>query len=86
MRAVNFYVLVKRHKIESKNIGGLEITDNLDSDNRYLKADVVSVGDKVKDVIKEGEVVYYDRHSGHVIDYNGESYQVITAGDIVLVE
>ena len=86
MRAVNFYVLVKRHKIESKTIGGLEITDNLDSDNRYLKADVVSVGDKVKDVIKEGEVVYYDRHAGHVIDYNGKSYQVITAGDIVLVE
>jgi co-chaperonin GroES (HSP10) len=86
MRAVNYYVLVKRHKIEAKKIGGLEITDNLDSDNRYLKATVVSVGDKVKDVISENEVVYYDRHAGHLIDYNGESLQVITVGDIVLVE
>lgn len=86
MRAVNFYVLVRRHKVESKNIGGLEISDSLDSDNRYLKATVVSVGNQVKDVIKEDEVVYYDRHAGHVIDHGGESLQVITAADIVLVD
>lgn len=86
MRAVNFYVLVKQHKIESKNIGGLEITDKLDSDNRYLKATVISVGSQVSDLLKEGEVVYYDRHAGNAVDYDGEKYQVIKAGDIVLVE
>jgi len=86
MRAVNFYVLVHRHKVEAKKIGGLEISDNLDSDNRYLKATVISVGNQVKDVINEGEVVYYDRHAGHDIDHEGKTYQVITAGDIVLVE
>lgn len=86
MRAVNFYVLVQQHKIESKTVGGLEITDNLDSDNRYLKATVISVGSQVKDLIEEKEVVYYDRHAGNSVDYKGEKYQVIKIGDIVLVE
>jgi co-chaperonin GroES (HSP10) len=86
MRAVNFYVLVEKHKVKSKNIGGLEITDKLDSDNRYLKATVISVGNQAKDFINEGEVVYYDRHAGDAVDYEGKKYQVIKVGDIVLVE
>jgi co-chaperonin GroES (HSP10) len=86
MRAVNHYVLVQKHKIETKKVAGLEITDKFDSDNRYLKATVISVGNQVKDVIKEGEVVYYDRHAGHAMDHEGENYQVITIGDIVLVD
>lgn len=86
MRAVNFYVLVKQHKIESKNIGGLEITDNLDNDNRYLKATVISVGSEVQHLIEKDEVVYYDRHAGNNVDHNGEKYQVIKITDIVLVE
>lgn len=86
MRAVNFYVLVKKFKVEPKNVGGLEIMDRHDSDNRYLKAHVVSVGAQAKDFFKEGEVVYYDRHAGHAIDHDGEILHVIKASDIVLAE
>ena len=86
MRAINFYVLVEQHKIESKKIGGLEITDNLDSDNRYIKATVVSVGSEVEHLIKKDEVIYYDRHAGNNVDHEGKKYQVIKVTDIVLVE
>ena len=40
MKAVNYYLVVENIK-ESKKIGGLEVTDDLDEDNRYTKAKVI---------------------------------------------
>ena len=37
MRAVSLYIVVKKIKSKPKTIGGLEISDSIDSDNRYLK-------------------------------------------------
>ena len=55
------------------------------SDIRYLKGNVISVGNLVE-VIQEGDVVYYDKHAGHGIEYNNKFYFVIKASDIVLVD
>ena len=43
MKAVNYYLIVEKIK-ESKTVGGLLITDDLDEDNRYTKAKDISVG------------------------------------------
>ncbi len=88
MRAVSLYIVVKKIKSKPKTIGGLEISDSIDSDNRYLKWKIISKGDLCPpdEVIKVDDIVYYDKHAGHEITYNNEQYYVMTIKDIVLVE
>ena len=88
MRAVSLYIVVKEIKSKPKTIGGLEISDSIDSDNRYLKGKIISKGDLCPPdkVIKVDDIVYYDKHAGHEITYNNEQYYVMTIKDIVLVE
>ena len=85
MKAVNYYLVVKNIKEQPKKIAGLEIMDSVDSDNRYIKAEVISIGNLVEGV-SEGDVVYYDKHAGHGIQWEDKLYQVIMVHDIVLVE
>ncbi len=84
MKAVNYYLVVENIK-ESKKIGGLEVTDDLDEDNRYTKAKVISIGNLVEG-IKENDIVYYDKHAGHSIQYKDILYYVIKVGDVVLID
>tara|TARA_A100001515_G_C4583918_1_gene213871 strand:+ start:1804 stop:2061 length:258 start_codon:yes stop_codon:yes gene_type:complete len=85
MKAVNDYLVIEKHKVEPKKVGGLILTEKLDEDNRYLKASVVSCGNLV-DFIEEGSVIYYDKHAGHGISLNDKLYQVIRIKDVVIVE
>ena len=71
-----------------KNCSGIRavlITEKLDSDNRYLKAKIISVGDKVQ-VLKDGDTIYYDKHRETGVDYNDKIYTVIRDVDVVLVD
>jgi co-chaperonin GroES (HSP10) len=88
MRAVSYYIIVENIKLEKKKIAGLEISDGIDSDNRYLKGKIVSKGDLCPpdEVIKVDDIVYYDKHAGHSITYKNKQYYVMTIKDIVLVE
>ena len=85
MHAVNDYVIVDKIKKEPKKVGGLLLTDETDEDKRYKKASIISVGNDVA-VVKNGDVIYYDKHAGHDIGYGDKLYRVIKARDIVLVE
>ena len=85
MKAVNDYIVVEPIKEEKKTSGGLLLTDDTDTDNRYKKARVVSVGN-LAEIIKEGTIVMYDMHAGHDIAYEDLIYKVIKLRDIVLVE
>ena len=85
MKAINHYVVVDKIKEEQKKIGGLLFTDKTDTDNRYVKAKVISASDLLEG-ISEGQTVYYDKHAGHGIDINDRHYFVIKVGDIVLVQ
>ena len=85
MKAINHYVIVEKIKEQPKNVGGLELTERQNKDVRYLRAKVISTGDLVP-VIKEGDVVRYDKHAGHGIEWNESLYYVLKSQDIVLVE
>ena len=85
MQAINDYVIVDIIKDGQKKVSGLILTDETDESNRYKKANIISAGEMVE-VVKEGDVVFYDKHAGHDIGYNDEMYRVIRARDIVLVE
>ena len=85
MKAINHYVVIDKIKQEQKKVAGLIMTEDLDEDNRYIKAKVISVGNLVEGVI-DGDVIHYDKHAGHGIQYKDKLYFVIKAGDIVLVD
>ena len=85
MRAVNHYIVVKNIKTEPKKVAWLIMTEELDDDNRYIKAKVISIGNLVEG-IKEKDIVYYDKHAGHGVQYKDILYQVIRSGDVVLID
>ena len=85
MQAVNYYIVVEKIKVEQKKVAGLILTDKTDTENRYKKAKIISIGNLVKGVNVD-DIIYYDKHAGHDITFDEKIYRVIQVGDIVLVE
>ena len=85
MQAVNNYIIVRKLKQGPKVVGGLILTEDIDEDNRYIKAEVISVGNLVE-AIKNKDVVYYDKHAGHGVQYKETLYHVIRSMDVVLID
>ena len=85
MKAVNNYIIVEIIKKEPKSVGGLIMTEELDDDNRYIKAKVISIGNLVEGV-KKNDIVYYDKHAGHGVQYKDILYQGIRSCDVVLID
>jgi len=93
--ALNFHVVVRAIKEKGHKVaGGLQLSTDLDTELRYLKAEVVSVGSRfiaeMKDEpvkIEEGDTVWYDRHSGHEIRWvDDEPLKVLKLGDLVSID
>ena len=84
MKAINQYIVVDKIKTEPKKVAGLIMTDDTDVDNRYLKAKIISCGNLVEG-LKDGDTIYYDKHAGHIIEFDKEQYTVIKIQDIVVV-
>ena len=85
MKAVNNYIIVEKTKQGPSKVGGLILTEDVDTDNRYIKANVISVGNLVEG-INEKDVVYYDKHAGHGVQYKETLYHVIRSMDVVLID
>jgi co-chaperonin GroES (HSP10) len=85
MQAINYYVVVQKIKEAPKKVGGLELTEDQNKDVRYLKGKVISVGNLVE-MLNKDDIVHYDKHAGHGIEWDNELYYVLKIGDIVLVE
>ena len=85
MKAVNHYLIIEPIKEGPKKVGGLILTDEVNEDNRYIKAKVISIGHNVEG-IKENDVVYYDKHAGHGIQHKDKFYGVIKQMDVVLID
>ena len=85
MKAINHYIIIENIKEGPKKVAGLIMTDDTDSDNRYLKAKIISTGNLVEG-LENGDTIYYDKHAGHGISWKDKLYHVIRSGDVVLVE
>ena len=85
MKAVNYYIIIDLIKNEPKKVGGLILTDEVNEDNRYLKAKVVSIGNLVEGIHID-DIVYYDKHAGHGIQHKDKFYGVIKQTDVVLID
>jgi chaperonin GroES len=85
MKAVGRNLIIqKTKKGTTKTKGGLLLAENQREDIRYVEATVISVGTDVSGV-KQGDVIFYDRHAGHKIEIDKQSYNVIKAQDVVIV-
>ena len=85
MRAVSYYIVVENIKDQPKKIAGLELNEKLDNENRYIKASIITAGDQVIGM-KDGDIIYYDKHAGHSITYEDKLYKVIKMQEVALVE
>ena len=85
MKAVNHYLIIEPIKEGPKKVGGLILTDEVNEDNRYIKAKVISIGHNVEG-IKEDDIIYYDKHAGHGIQHKDNFYGVIKQMDVVLID
>ena len=85
MKAVNHYLIIEPIKEGPKKVGGLILTDEVNEDNRYIKAKVISIGNLVEG-IHTNDIVYYDKHAGHGIQHKDKFYGVIKQQDVVLID
>lgn len=85
MKAINYYIIIEKIKEQPKKVGGIELNEKQNSDVRYLKGKVISVGDKITG-LKEGDTIRYDKHAGHGIEWKDNLYYVITVNDVVIIE
>ena len=85
MKAVNHYIIVDKIKEEPKKVNGLIMTESLNTDIRYLRGKIISVGNNTE-ALKEGDNIYYYKHAGHGIEWDGKMYYVIKQQDVVIVE
>lgn len=84
MQVIGKNILVIVQEEQSQTKGGILMTgiDNLEL--RYKKAIVTHVGTDVS-VVKNGDVVFYDRAAGHNIRLHEDIYLMIHEKDLVVV-
>ena len=85
MKAVNHYIVIELINEGPKKVGGLILTDEINEDNRYLQAKVISIGNLVEGIQKD-DIIYYDKHAGHGIQHKDNFYGVIKQMDVVLID
>ena len=85
MKAIGNNIIITPVKVTGdKTKGGLLLAENQRDDIRYVEANVLSVGEQVEG-LKEKDKVFFDRHAGHKIEINKQTYHVIKAQDVVVV-
>ena len=85
MKAIGRNLIIqKTKKGTTKTKGGLLLAENQREDIRYVEATVVSVGSDIVGM-KENDKIFFDRHAGHKIELEKQTYHVIKAQDVVVV-
>jgi co-chaperonin GroES (HSP10) len=84
MRAVNKYIIVETIVEEMKTDSGLLLSGDDTNEFRYKKATVKNPGTSVE-VVKEGDVIYYDKSSGHTMILQDKQYTIILERDVIVV-
>jgi len=87
MKAIGRNLIIRKLKEGvTATKGGLLLSEKQREDIRYIKAEVISPGEEAYNAnIRKDDLIYYDRHAGHVIEIDGNSFQVIKMQDIVVV-
>jgi len=84
MKAINKYIIIEKINQEIKTASGLLLSGDDTNEFRYNKGVVVNPGTNV-DTVKEGDVIYYDKSSGHSMVIEDKRYTIILERDVVVV-
>jgi co-chaperonin GroES (HSP10) len=85
MKAIGRNIIIEKTKEGTTTTkGGLLLAENQREDIRYVEATVLSVGEQVEG-LKEKDSIFFDRHAGHKIEINKQTYHVIKNQDVVVV-
>ena len=85
MKAIGRNIIIEKKKEGTTTTkGGLLLAENQRDDIRYTEATVLSLGEQVEG-LKKGDKIFFDRHAGHKIEINKQTYHVIKAQDVVVV-
>ena len=84
MLPINDTVIIESIKEDKTFAGGLNLSEQYDEDNRYIKAKVIAASEKT--LVKADDLVYFDKRAGHSIDYKGSLYTVIKERDIIMLD
>ena len=85
MKAIGRNIIIEKIKEgTTKTKGGLLLAENQREDIRYVEASVLSVGEQVEG-LKEKDSIFFDRHAGHKIEIDKQTYHVIKNQDVVVV-
>jgi len=81
---INKYILVTTIDEQIKTESGLLLTGSDADKFRYKKGLVVKPGTNV-DVIKENDLIYYDKGAGYTMLIDNMPYTIIREADVVVV-
>jgi co-chaperonin GroES (HSP10) len=85
MKAIGKNLIIQKTKEgTTKTKGGLLLAENQREDIRYVEAIIVSVGSEIVGINKDDKI-FFDRHAGHKIEINKQTFHVIKAQDVVVV-
>lgn len=84
MKAINKYIIIETITEELKTSSGLMLSGEDTNEFRYKKGKVVNPGTEVL-TVNEGDVIYYDKSSGHTMIINETKYTIILERDVVVV-
>lgn len=85
MKPIGKYIAVQNIDEEIKTESGILLSGEDANQFRYRKAIVKAPGSDVH-VIKEGDVLYYDKAHGFTMIIKEQSYTMIRESDVVVVE
>jgi len=85
MKAIGRNLIIQKVKEgTTKTKGGLLLAESHRDDIRYIEANIISIGADVVGV-KENDRIFFDKHAGHKIEIDRNTYHVIKLEDIVVV-
>ena len=83
-KPINKYILITTIDEQIKTDSGLLLTGSDAEKFRYKKGLVVKPGTNV-DVIKENDLIYYDKGAGYTMLISNVPYTIIQERDVVVV-
>ena len=85
MKAIGRNLIIEKTKEgTTKTKGGLLLAETHRDDIRYVEANVLSIGEEIEG-INEGSKIFFDRHAGHKIVIDKQTYHDIKIQDVVVV-
>lgn len=85
-KALNFVVVLKDIANVNETKSGLNIGAEVDKNEKYKKAIVVSIGSECpKDDVKVGDTIMYDKHKANDLTIDAVQYKTIYYADLVMI-